>query len=145
MKRDMLTVVDARPPNYDKIVAVLPGAAQPGVMFAYDGKVYFPGGKGPLTRELDAHERVHLDRQAKVGLTEWWNDYLASPVFRNYEEFLAHRAEYEMYCRRHLNPVKRAQYLRMIAGRMASPLYGMGGDRYMWANLIGFVWPEQEE
>lgn len=136
MKRDMLEVVDARPPNYDAIVAVLPDAATPGVMFAYGGKVYFPGGKGPLTRELDAHERVHLDRQDKVGLDTWWRDYLESPVFRQYEEFLAHREEYETYCKRHINPIKRAQFLRQVATRMASSLYGMGGTREMYELAI---------
>lgn len=126
MKRDMLEVVDARPPNFDEIVKALPHAADPGVMFAYGDKVYFPGGKGPLTRELDAHERVHLDRQDKIGVTEWWRDYLTSPEFRYVEELLAHRAEYQTYCKRHINPVKRSQFLRQVARRLASPLYAAG-------------------
>lgn len=125
MKRDMLEVIDARPPNYDAIAAVLPRAAEPGVMFAYDGKVYFPGGRGPLTRELDAHERVHIERQAG-DVAGWWKQYLEDPTFRYAEELLAHRAEYNTYCRRHVNPVKRAQALRMIAKRLVSPLYGAG-------------------
>ena len=126
MKRDMLEVVDARPPNYDAVLAVLPRAAEPGVMFAYNGKVYFPGGRGPLTRELDAHERVHIERQREFGVKEWWLGYLEDPTFRYAEELLAHRAEYNTYCRRHANPVKRAQALRTIAKRLVSPLYGAG-------------------
>ena len=126
MKRDMLTVVDASPPNFDKIVAVLPEAATPGVMFAYDGKVYFPGGKGPLTRELNDHETVHLDRQKHQGLDSWWDSYLTDVDFRYNEELLAHRAEYRTYCKRHINPVKRAQFLRLVAKRLASPLYAAG-------------------
>ena len=125
MKRDMLEVVDARPPNFDAIVAVLPHAADPGVMFAYGDKVYFPGGKGPLTRELDAHERVHLLRQENEP-DLWWRRYLSDPEFRFIEEAIAHGAEYSTYCKRHLNPIKRAQFLRQIAQRLASPLYGVG-------------------
>lgn len=126
--RDMLEVVDARPPNFDAIVRVLPGAAEPGVMFAYDSKVYFPGGKGPLTRELDAHERVHIERQNRLegGADKWWELYLTNVAFRYNEELLAHRAEYRTYCKRHINPVKRAQFLRAVAKRLASPLYAAG-------------------
>lgn len=128
MKRDTLEVVDARPPNYDDIVKVLPGAAQPGVMFAYMDKVYYPGGKGPLTRELDAHERVHLERQNhhEFGPIGWWAEYLNSPSFRYNEELLAHRAEYRSYCKRMINPIKRVQFLKTVAKRLASSLYAAG-------------------
>jgi hypothetical protein len=126
MKRDMLTVVDARPPNFDKIVAVLPEADKPGVMFAYGGKVYFPGGKGPLTRELNDHEAVHLERQKHQGLDSWWEQYLTDVNFRYNEELLAHRAEYRTFCKRHINPIKRHQFLRQIAKRLASSLYAAG-------------------
>lgn len=126
MKRDMLEVVDARPPNFDAIVKVLPKASEPGVMFAYGDKVYFPGGKGPLTRELNDHEAVHLERQSHDGVEAWWERYLTDTSFRFNEELLAHRAEYRTYCNRHLNPVKRAQFLRTIAKRLASDLYATG-------------------
>lgn len=132
-----LEVVDARPPNFDKILAVFPEAEKPGVMFAYGGKVYAPGGT-KVTRELDAHERVHIERQAVVGTEEWWDQYLRDDVFRNHEEFLAHRAEYVCYCRRHADPVKRAKYLRLVATRMASSLYGFGGSVDQWAMAIQF-------
>jgi hypothetical protein len=129
MKREMLEVVDARPPHFDKIKAVLPGAEMAGVMFAYDGKVYFPGSqKKHLTRELDAHERVHIVRQIDYvgGPEAWWDRYLRDEEFRYNEELLAHRAEYKQFCARHINPLKRAQALRMMAARLASPLYAAG-------------------
>lgn len=124
----LLEVVDARPPNFDAILAVLPEAANPGVMFAYGGKVYYPGGKGPLSRELDAHERVHIERQNALegGADKWWELYLTDAAFRYNEELFAHQAEYAMFCRRFANPIKRAQFLHKIATRLASPLYGLG-------------------
>lgn len=126
MKREMLEVVDARPPNFDAIKAVLPDADKPGVMFAYGGKVYYPGARSKvLTRELDAHERVHVERQAaETEPGSWWAQYLTDAEFRFNEELLAHQAEYRMFCKRHANPVKQWQYLRTIAGRLCSPLYG---------------------
>jgi hypothetical protein len=131
MKRAMLETVDGVPPNYAEIVAALPRAADDGVMFAYDGKVYGRGIAKVLTRELDAHERVHIERQGAdpVG---WWKRYVSDLAFRIDEEFRAHRAEYEMYCRRHISPVKRAMFRRKLAERLASPLYGVGGLVMTW-------------
>jgi hypothetical protein len=129
MKREMMKVVDGRPPNYDAILAVLPEAANPGVMFCYGDTVYFPGAAGrTLTRELDAHERVHAERQLAYegGPSAWWVKYLADAEFRYFEEALAHAEEYKTYCRRHINPVKRHQALERIAKRLASGLYAAG-------------------
>lgn len=143
MKREMLPVVDARPPNYDAILAVLPLASADGVMFAYGDKVFYPGGRGPLPRELDAHERVHIERQG--GDPEsWWKNYLEDSLFRYSEELAAHRAEYQTYCLRHANPIKRLRALRLIARRLASPLYeGLIGpeqaQRDILASGVGVV------
>jgi hypothetical protein len=69
---------------------------------------------------------VHIERQNKMGLDAWWDKYLADVEFRYIEELVAHQAEYATYCKRHLNPVKRTQFLRRIAQRLASPLYATG-------------------
>lgn len=122
MRAAPLEVVDARPPNFEKIVAVFPGAADPGVIFAYGGKIYAPG-RTKVTRELEAHERVHLEGQGSEP-DAWWEKYLRDEAFRADEEFRAHRAEYVVYCKRHIDPVKRAQVLRTIAAKLAAPLYG---------------------
>lgn len=128
LKRPMLPVVDARPPNFDKIVAVLPDSALAGVMFAYGDKVYFPGFKGVcLSRELDAHERVHIERQNHIegGPDKWWELYLTDIDFRFNEELLAHRAEYQCFCKRHIDQRKRVMFLDTLAKRLSSPLYGV--------------------
>lgn len=118
----MLEVVDGRPPNFEAIVAVFPGAAQPGVIFAYGDKIYAPGGRRP-TPALQAHEIVHCERQG--GRPEhWWELYLTNPVFRLDEELLAHRAEYRAYCARHGNRAKQEAALAGIAAKLAAPLYG---------------------
>jgi hypothetical protein len=123
-----IEVVHGRPPNYEAIVAVFPGAALPGVIFAYGDRVYAPGAGGRprpfvLPPELHAHEAVHLERQA--GCPEpWWERYLADTAFRLEEEILAHCAEYRAYCARHPNRVKQAQALAGIAAKLAAPLYG---------------------
>jgi hypothetical protein len=119
----VLEVVDARPPNYEAVVAVLPGAAQPGVMFAYGGKVYAPG-RTSISPELQAHEQVHIDRQG-ADTDAWWARYLVDVAFRFDEEVLAHRAEWKRYCARHIDQFKRQRALAEIAGKLASGLYGV--------------------
>jgi hypothetical protein len=117
-----LEVVDGRPPNYVEIVAVFPGAALPGVIFAYGDRIYAPGGRTP-SPALQAHEQVHCERQG-ARPEHWWGLYLTDPAFRLEEELLAHRAEYRAYCARHVNRVKQAQALADIAAKLSAPLYG---------------------
>jgi hypothetical protein len=117
-----LEVVRGRPPIYEEIVAKFPHAANEGVMFAWEGKVYAPGST-KVTIELDAHEAVHIAHQEN-DCARWWKLYLADTDFRFHAETLAHRVEYRRYCSRHLNPVKRAQALNAIARKLGSPLYG---------------------
>jgi hypothetical protein len=127
VKHARLEIVRERPPIFDRIVAVFPGAAEPGVIFAYGGKIYAPGNV-KVTRELDAHERVHIARQGE-DCDAWWDRYLRDPEFRFEEEFEAHLVEYRTFVKRHIDPVKRARALREIAGKLASPLYNLPGIR----------------
>ena len=118
----VLEVVHGRPPNYEAIVALFPGAAHPGVLFAYGNCIYTPGGRRP-TPALQAHERVHCERQGDCP-EPWWDRYLVDPSFRLEEELLAHRAEYRAYCVRHPNRAKQARMIDWIAEKLAAPLYG---------------------
>jgi hypothetical protein len=144
MQRERLPVVNQLPPNFEAILAVLPQAAEPGVMFAYGDRVYFPNGGKTITRELEAHEAIHLIRQSKYpgGPDAWWDKYLKDKDFRFKEEVLSHRAEYAMFCRRHLCQVKRAAALKQIAGRLASDLYGSLVTQAGAEILVGGTPPE---
>ena len=127
MKHVQLAVLDARPPNYERILAMSPSAATPGVIFAYAPHVYMPGAAAlkttVLSRELSAHEAVHLARQgAEPGY--WWEKYIADPAFRFVEELVAHQAEYAEYKKRFLDPGKRHRALLHVASRLAGGLYG---------------------
>lgn len=122
MKAPRLEVVDARPAIFDKIVAVFPGAAEPGVVFAYGGKIFAPGAR-KVSREIDAHERVHIARQGD-DCDAWWDRYLRGADFRFEEELVAHAAEYKAFCRHCIDPVKRHARRLAVARKLASPLYG---------------------
>lgn len=117
--------IAGRPPNYEKILAVLPGAAGPGVIFAYAPDVYVPSGK-KLPPELVAHESAHIQRQAEIGVEAWWDRYLADKDFRYKEELIAHACEYDWLCRGAKTRASRRFCLKQTVRRLCSGLYGTG-------------------
>jgi len=123
-------IVD-RPPNFEQIRAAFPNAEKPGVMFAYDGKIYNPSGI-VVPPALVAHEEVHLKRQKALGSDAgsttqwsgpdlWWQQYLEDSEFRYHEELLAHVAEFQMQRTRDRNFV--ARLMVHTALRLIAPLY----------------------
>lgn len=115
-------VVSGRPPNFEAIVAVFPAAANPGVIFAYGGRIYAPG-RTRLSPILQAHEQAHLDRQGNAP-EKWWDKYLSDKQFLVEEEIIGHRAEYAAFCRRHVKSGAQRLALEAIATKFSSPLYG---------------------
>lgn len=120
-----MVIVDARPPNFDDIVAVLPAASRPGAIFSYGETVFAPGLRD-LSPSLKAHEAVHGQRQGRTddAIRAWWERYLRDPAFRLDEELPAHRAEYRTYRNRTRDRNDVSAYLNIIADRLSGPLYG---------------------
>jgi hypothetical protein len=108
------------PPNIAKIRAVLPVTERN--IFAYDRVIYNPGG-GELTMPLIEHEKVHFRQQGRFVRWWWWR-FLRDPAFRLDQELEAHRAEYRAFCDWVQDRNQRATYLRGIARRLSSPMYG---------------------
>lgn len=116
-----MRIVRAYPPNFPTILAHFPDARKPGVMFTYGDVIYAPG-KTIVTPALKAHEAVHGERQAVIGIEPWWDRYIADVKFRFAEELLAHQAEYRWF--RQYRPGKCRQALHEITSRLSSGLYG---------------------
>jgi hypothetical protein len=114
--------IAGRPPNFEAILAAFPGAANPDVIFAYGDRVFVPSGR-PLSPQLEAHEQVHLERQAGDPAA-WWERYIADADFRFSEELLAHQAEYRAFDPDAMTRPQRRQCLAMLAERLSGPLYG---------------------
>ncbi len=117
-----MKIVDAYPPNIDKIAAALPGARRKGVLFTYGPVIYAPHGVR-VSPALKAHEGVHSKRQAEIGAEQWWDQYITDKQFRFHEELLAHRAEYDWW-RTFRAANRRRMALYDIAQRLSSDLYG---------------------
>lgn len=115
--------VNGRPPNFERILAVLPGASEPGVIFAYAPDIYAPGCK-MLPAELVAHEAAHIARQVEDGVEAWWDRYLVDTQFRLDEEVIGHRAEYVALCQFAPDREARNRKLHRVALKLCAPLYG---------------------
>lgn len=118
-----MRIVNERPPVWDRVVSLFPYVIGKPVFFAWGSVIYNPSGTS-IAREIIKHEEVHAERQGKTDqeIRAWWDRYLTDPGFRLLEEIPAHQAEYRAYCKRH--GAGREKYLRAIAERLASPLYG---------------------
>lgn len=145
-EKDMseLLVIDGEPPLIEEIDRKFGVRGRTDVVFAFGDRIYAPG-QGRLHPALEAHERVHCERQLAFpgGAIPWWRVYLDDRQFRLNEEVLAHRAEWRWYCaqRGADKPVSgfrsaKLYHLHQIANRLASPLYGGLVDVRRARNLI---------
>lgn len=119
----------ALPPNFDKILAAFPGAANRGVIFAYGDTIYSPSGV-TIPPALIAHEEVHGQRQrlmyAQDAVSRWWEQYISDPEFRYDEELHAHAAELNVLKHIVKDRNERAKLAMHTAQRLLAPLYNYG-------------------
>jgi hypothetical protein len=121
----LMTVIKAYPPNYQDIVAKLPGAKNPNVVFTYGSTIYMGSspGSAELPADLAAHEAVHTEQQKRLTPLGWWGRYLADPEFRLEQELAAYRVQYK-YVQSFASRTQRRMVLSHIVKAMASPIYG---------------------
>ena len=121
----MMEVIIDRPPIYDKAAKVFP--LQGREIFAWEDKIYNPGGF-KIPTWLIAHEYIHskqqMDDTGHWNAEAWWDRYLVDMEFRFQEELEAHQAEYREFCEHNRDRNKRLQYKRVVAKKLAAPLYG---------------------
>jgi hypothetical protein len=113
------------PPNYDRLLEAFPSIrGKAGMIFTFGNDVFVPDGQ-PLSRELQAHESVHVKRQTtdRSAIESWWERYITDPAFRLQEELPAHRAEYREFCNNHKDGNRRIRFLHAIGERLAGPIY----------------------
>lgn len=118
-----MEVVRDYPPNYEAIAARFPVIRGKPILFAWGDRIYNPRG-GIVSSALQAHEAVHGRRQG-ADIEGWWERYLEDDRFRFEEELAAHRAEYEYLIQEGAgNRQARRSAMRIVARRLASPMYG---------------------
>lgn len=117
-----MKTLKAYPPNFDQIVAAIPGATHEGIVFTYGDTCYNPSGE-EIQDHLEAHEQVHMNQQAEVGAEEWWTEYLKNPKFRLEQEVEAYRAQYK-FVNKTYGRGEGTFILKQVAIDLASPMYG---------------------
>lgn len=118
-----INIKPGRPPNFKEIVEVFPQAAKRTTLFAYDDTIYISSGSPAIPDFLIAHETVHLERQQKIGVKEWWDKYLTEHDFRYYEELLAHRAEFQRMIKFSTSESWKKKVVIETAKRLTNSLY----------------------
>lgn len=117
------TVIFDFPPLYEEIAAVFRIHQRRDVIFSFGRELFNPY-QLAIPPELIAHEAVHGTRQGNgQQVLDWWKRYMEDPTFRFVEETHAHRAEYR-YLLEHANRRERRRALKLVAAKLASPLYG---------------------
>lgn len=118
-----MKILIEKPPNFEDIAKVFPIIKkQHGVIYTLGDTIYNPDGD-EISKPLLAHEEVHSARQMMFGVEQWWRLYLSNTGFRFSEEVMAHQKEYAVETELG-NRNQRRIALKMIAERLASPLYG---------------------
>ena len=110
------------PPIIDQIKEVFP-LANENTIFAYGEKIFIPSGK-KIPPEILAHEKVHCERQLKIGLKEWWDKYLVDQHFRFQEELIAHQVEYQFLRGLYPGAHRKHAILEHVAKKLSHEIYG---------------------
>lgn len=115
-----MKIVKDFPPNIEEIRKVLTLSGNE--IFAWDDIIY-SSSTDTLPPWLMAHEEVHKTQQ-KGDPASWWARYLVDLNWRFKQELEAHRVEYRTYCSLEPDRNRKRIYLKLIARRLASPMYG---------------------
>lgn len=139
-----MKIIRSHPPNILDIEAAFPGVSKtPTILYTFGDSV-FTTGMGEIPTWIMEHERVHSQRQYElgrsffkdpisngtdeafyeIGAIYWWNRYLQDNEFRLEEELLAHRVELDIFSRFYPDRNTRRAYLKSIAKRLSSGMYG---------------------
>jgi hypothetical protein len=130
-----MRIVKSFPPNYAEIIKAIPGVKlNPNIIFTYGETLYVPSGND-IPDHLMAHEMTHTLQQDKLGIDEWWAEYLVNPRFRLEQELQAYRAQYKVLLHKHPRHVRKFVLLK-ISADLAGSMYGKIVDKDQARKLI---------
>lgn len=120
-----MRIITGYPPNFAELRKAFKIAGNRFVVFSYGDTIYSP--QGPkLHRAIIAHEEAHGRRQLAIGVTTWWDRYIAEIPFRFEEELIGHRAEWQAFKNDVPFPsvTMQRKYLDFVSKRLSGELYG---------------------
>jgi hypothetical protein len=78
-----------------------------------------------ISEQKLAHEQVHLERQRKIGVDNWYGLYLDNDSFRLEEEIMAYKKEIEYIKSQNYNRQYRRFLLDKIYSDLSSYIYDL--------------------
>lgn len=91
-------------------------------VWTFRDTIYNPH-NAPIDKPLAAHEATHCLQQGDSPAT-WWDRYFTDEQFRFEQEVEAYRNQYQE-AKKHIKDRNQLyRYLRVLAGDLASPMYG---------------------
>lgn len=109
------------PPNIEQIRAKI-GDIPSNFVFTYGDTIYLQANE-KLPEHLEIHESVHAIQQGH-NPKEWWDKYLADPLFRLEQELEAYRTQYKWVKQRGTPSKYNSQVLFLLAHDLCSH-YGL--------------------
>ena len=116
-----MKIIKDYPPLFDLIDRAFNVKGKP-IIYAWGDVIYNPMGAS-IDEHLQTHEGAHGRRQG-VDPTDWWLQYIEDEQFRLEEEVIAHAAELGSRFSDAENRHARRAALKLVARRLASPIYG---------------------
>lgn len=130
-----MNIVNEKPPIWDECNKAF--KLVHGTVFTYGNTLYNPDGI-EIPQDLLVHEQKHAQQQQwnETVAKLWWLKYLEDPQFRLEQEVAAYAAQYRYICSVVSDRNARDKNLRILAGMLASPIYGNLIHQLMAANAI---------
>ena len=113
-----MKTLNTYPPNYEKIITLLPIDESKNPIFCYGNAIHNPFGRH-VTPDLEVHEGKHSEQQGSDP-EHWWMKYLTDKDFRLEQELEAYAVQYLFA----LKYVKNRQLTEWLLGNMAKALAG---------------------
>ena len=116
-----MKIVEKFPPNWTQIQLALKIKDKP--IFCYGDTIYNPY-KEEVTPDRHYHEYIHSEQQEKIGIQNWWEQYLTNTDFRLNQELEAY-GEQLIWVKKHVTDRKFIQMmLENYADALSSGTYG---------------------
>lgn len=118
-----MKIVKAYPPNFTDILTAIPAVKlKRNIIFTYGDTIYNPAGN-KLPADLIAHEEVHQRQQERIGIEEWWRNYLTRDTFRVVEELEAYKVQAVVIQQQNGRDMRRKK-LKAIIKDFSGSMYG---------------------
>lgn len=127
---------DKKPPHYEAFKNAFNVSWDKGVILPYGRTIHC---KYPISEDLVAHEKVHIEQQRRVGKKRWVQNYLDDGTFRLDQEVPAYRAQLE-YAEEHYRRHDRRALKKKIIRDMVRMYGGMctkeEAEKLLWQNSL---------